>query len=147
MAVLMIGGAGELGAPVAGRLHSDGYRVRVLARRLPATRDRDPDLEYVQGNLDDTDALRSALAGCAAVHLSARGGPTAESYDRVQRHGPARVAEQGPGGAHGAVGGAGTQAEAVAQPAGGRGGWEGLVGAGGAAAVQVRELPEPLALP
>ena len=91
--VLVIGGRGELGAPVAGQLHSDGYRVRVLARRLPAARDRDPDLEYVQGNLDDTDALRSALTGCAAVHLSARGGPTAESYDRVERRGPARVAE------------------------------------------------------
>jgi uncharacterized protein YbjT (DUF2867 family) len=91
--VLVIGGRGELGAPVAGQLHSDDYRVRVLARRLPAARDRDPDLEYVQGNLDDTDALRSALTGCAAVHLSVRGGPTAESYDRVERHGPARVAE------------------------------------------------------
>jgi uncharacterized protein YbjT (DUF2867 family) len=71
--VLVIGGTGELGAPVAGQLHSDGYRVRVLARRLPAARDHD--LEYVKGNLDDTDALRSALSGCAAVHLSARGGP------------------------------------------------------------------------
>ena len=93
--VLVIGGTGELGAPVARQLHSDGYRVRVLARRLPAARDRDrdPDLEYVQGNLDDTNALRSALTGCAAVRLSARGGPTAESYDRVERRGPARVAE------------------------------------------------------
>jgi uncharacterized protein YbjT (DUF2867 family) len=52
--VLVIGGAGELGAPVAGQLHSDGYRVRVLARRLPAARDRDPDLEYVQGNFETT---------------------------------------------------------------------------------------------
>jgi uncharacterized protein YbjT (DUF2867 family) len=91
--VLVIGGTGELGAPVARQLHSDGYRVRVPARRLPAARDRDPDLEYVQGNLDDTDALRSALTDCAAAHLSARGGPTAASYDRVERRGPARVAE------------------------------------------------------
>jgi DDE superfamily endonuclease len=50
-------------------------------------------MEYVQGDLDDTDALRSALTGGAAAHLSARGGPTAESYDRVERRGPARVAE------------------------------------------------------
>jgi uncharacterized protein YbjT (DUF2867 family) len=91
--VLVIGGTGELGAPVVRQLHGDGYRVRVLARRLPAAHDRDADLEYVQGNLDDTDVLRGALAGCAAVHLSVRGGPTAESYDRVEHRGPARVAE------------------------------------------------------
>jgi uncharacterized protein YbjT (DUF2867 family) len=91
--VLVIGGTGQLGAPVVRQLRGDGYQVRALARRLPPAHDRDADLEYVQGDLDDTDALRSALAGCAAVHLSVRGGPTAESYDRVEHRGPARVAE------------------------------------------------------
>jgi uncharacterized protein YbjT (DUF2867 family) len=66
--VLVIGGTGQLGAPVARQLRDDGYRVRLLARTPTATRDRDPALEYVQGDLDDTDSLRHALAGCAAVH-------------------------------------------------------------------------------
>ena len=61
--VLVIGGTGELGAPVARQLHADGYRVRLLARTLPAARDRDADLEHVQGDLDDTQSLSSALAG------------------------------------------------------------------------------------
>ena len=52
--VLVIGGTGQLGAPVARQLRRDGYRVRLLARRLPAARDRDADLDYVQGDLDDT---------------------------------------------------------------------------------------------
>jgi uncharacterized protein YbjT (DUF2867 family) len=91
--VLVIGGTGQLGAPVARQLRSDGYRVRLLARTLPAAPDRDAGLEYVQGDLADTKSLRSALAGCAAVHVSVRGGPTAESYDRVEHRGPARVAE------------------------------------------------------
>jgi uncharacterized protein YbjT (DUF2867 family) len=91
--VLVIGGTGQLGAPAARQLRSDGYRVRLLARTLPTARDRDPGLEYVQGDLDDPDALRRALAGCAAVHVNVRGGPTAESYDRVEHRGPARVAE------------------------------------------------------
>lgn len=90
--VLVIGGTGQLGAPVARQLRRDGYRVRLLARTLPAARDRDADLDYVQGALDDTKSLRSALAGCAAVHLSVRGGPTTESYDRVEHRGPAQVA-------------------------------------------------------
>ena len=63
---------------MARRLRSDGYRVRLLARKPLAARDRDPALEYVPGDLDDTDALRNALVGCAAVHVNVRGGPTAE---------------------------------------------------------------------
>jgi uncharacterized protein YbjT (DUF2867 family) len=39
--VLVIGGTGELGAPVARQLHGDGYRVRLLVRTPIATRDRD----------------------------------------------------------------------------------------------------------
>ena len=91
--VLVIGGTGALGAPVARQLRGDGYRVRLLARKLPAARDRHADLEYVEGDLDDTASLRSALAGCAAVHVSVRGGPTAEQYDRVEHRGTAQVAE------------------------------------------------------
>jgi uncharacterized protein YbjT (DUF2867 family) len=91
--VLVIGGTGQLGAPVARQLRSDGYRVRLLVRKLPAAPDHDPALEYVEGDLDDTAALRRALAGCAAVHVSVRGGPTAEQYERVEHHGAARVAE------------------------------------------------------
>jgi uncharacterized protein YbjT (DUF2867 family) len=91
--VLVIGGTGQLGAPVARQLRRDGYRVRLLVRKLPTARDRNADLKFVEGDLDDTDALRNALAGCAAVHVSVRGGPTAESHDQVEHRGPARVAE------------------------------------------------------
>ena len=70
--VLVIGGTGQLGAPVARQLRSDGYRVRLLARKPPAARHRDPGLEYVPGNLDDTDSLRGALAGCAGACERAR---------------------------------------------------------------------------
>jgi uncharacterized protein YbjT (DUF2867 family) len=45
---------------VARQLRGDGYRVRLLVRKLPAASDRDATLEYVQGDLDDTDALRRA---------------------------------------------------------------------------------------
>ena len=43
--VLVIGGTGQLGAPVAQQLRRDGYRVRLLARTLPAAPDRDAHLE------------------------------------------------------------------------------------------------------
>lgn len=90
--VLVVGGTGALGAPVAERLRQDGYRVRLLVRspgRLPP---RD-DVEYAPGDLADPDTLRSALAGCHAVHVSVRGGPTAELFDRVEHSGTARLAQ------------------------------------------------------
>jgi uncharacterized protein YbjT (DUF2867 family) len=40
--VLVIGGTGQLGAPVAHQLRGDGYQVRVLARTLPAAPDATP---------------------------------------------------------------------------------------------------------
>lgn len=90
--VLVIGGTGALGAPVAQRLRADGYHVRMLVRDLG--RVRGSDFEYVEGDLDDVPSLRGALDGCAAVHVSVRGGPTSERYDRVEHRGTARVAEQ-----------------------------------------------------
>jgi NADH dehydrogenase len=91
--VLVIGGTGQLGAPVARRLRHDGYRVRLLVRDGAHDDDHDDDYDYVGGDLDDPAALRRALDGCVAVHLSVRGGPTAEAFDRVEHRGTARVAQ------------------------------------------------------
>ena len=55
--------------------------------------------------------------------------------------------EQRPGGPHGAAGGAVPHAEPVAQPAGGRGGWGGVVGPGGATGVHEGEFLAPVAFP
>jgi uncharacterized protein YbjT (DUF2867 family) len=90
--VLMIGGTGGLGAPVARQLRSDGYQVRLLVRDRSG-RSLDSGFDHVVGDLDDPASLRSALAGCDAVHVSARGGPRAEEYDRVEHLGTARVAQ------------------------------------------------------
>jgi uncharacterized protein YbjT (DUF2867 family) len=91
--VLVIGGTGELGAPVARQLLNDGYRVRLLVRDADRISGADPDFDYTQGHLDDLASLQRALAGCDAVHISVRGGPTAEQHDRVEHRGTARVAQ------------------------------------------------------
>lgn len=90
--VLVIGGTGELGAVVAHRLQDDGYQVRLLVRDRFRVAVSDAGFDYVDGHLDDTTMLESALAGCDAVHISVRGGPTAEQFDRVEHRGTARVA-------------------------------------------------------
>jgi uncharacterized protein YbjT (DUF2867 family) len=91
--VLVIGGTGELGVPVARRLRSDGYQVRLLVRDSDRLSTADPDFDYSQGDIGDSTSLESALAGCHAVHISVRGGPTAEEYDRVEHRGTARVTQ------------------------------------------------------
>jgi uncharacterized protein YbjT (DUF2867 family) len=92
MTVLVIGGTGELGAVVAERLQDDGYQVRLLVRNRSRVAGSDTGFDYVDGDLDNTTLLESALAGCDAVHISVRGGPTAERFDHVEHHGTARVA-------------------------------------------------------
>lgn len=90
--VLVIGGTGGLGAPVARQLRSDGYQVRLLVRDRSG-RSLDSGFDHVVGDLDDPASLSSALAGCDAVHISVRGGPRADEYDRVEHLGTARVAQ------------------------------------------------------
>ena len=89
--VLVIGGGGQLGAPVVRRLLGDGFRVRMLVRaNSPARADG---AEEVLGDVDDIDSLRRAITGCDAVHISLRGGPCDADYERVERRGTARVAD------------------------------------------------------
>jgi NADH dehydrogenase len=93
MIVLVIGGSGDLGAPVAEQLRGDGFKVRLLVRNRGGVHASDSEFKYVYGDIEDSASLQSALAGCDAVHVSVRGGPTAEQFDRVEHRGTARVAQ------------------------------------------------------
>jgi NADH dehydrogenase len=72
--ILVLGGTGLLGTPVARRLQADGFAVRVLAR--------DPDkahaifgesFEITAGDATDVASLEEALAGCEGAHISIAG--------------------------------------------------------------------------
>ena len=90
--IRVVGGTGTLGEPVARRLRRDGYRVRLLARDPERARARlGPDYAYCPGDIDDTAALESALAGCAGVHISLKAAGR-DDAERVEHHGPARIA-------------------------------------------------------
>jgi uncharacterized protein YbjT (DUF2867 family) len=93
MIVLVIGGSGDLCAPVAEQLRGDGFKVRLLVRNRGGVLASDSEFKYVYGDIEDSASLQSALAGCDAVHVSVRGGPTAEQFDRVEHRGTARVAQ------------------------------------------------------
>jgi uncharacterized protein YbjT (DUF2867 family) len=73
--VLVLGGTGLLGQPVAGRLQADGFEVRVLARDFEkAAAMFDDGFEIVAGDVTDVASLERALEGCDGVHISV-GGP------------------------------------------------------------------------
>lgn len=73
--ILVLGGTGTLGRPVARRLKADGFNVRLLARDPEkAKRLLGEGFEVVHGDVTDADSLAKGMADCDGVHISV-GGP------------------------------------------------------------------------
>lgn len=73
--LLVLGGTGMLGGPIARQLMSDGFEVRLLARDPEKAGGIWGDLvEIVTGDVTDLSSLERGLAGCEGVHISV-GGP------------------------------------------------------------------------
>jgi uncharacterized protein YbjT (DUF2867 family) len=82
--ILVIGGTGMLGKPVAQQLKADGFNVRLLARNPEkAQKLLGAGYEIVKGDVDNATALRTALTGVDGVHISLKGGPTAADFERM----------------------------------------------------------------
>ncbi len=82
--ILVIGGTGMLGKPVAQQLKADGFNVRLLARNPEKARKLLGDgYEIITGDVDDAVSLRTALTGVDGVHISLKGGPTEADFDRM----------------------------------------------------------------
>ncbi|MCC6615631.1 MAG: NAD(P)H-binding protein [Anaerolineae bacterium] len=73
--ILILGGTGMLGAPVARRLHADGFNVRLLVRGPAKAREAFGEtFTLIEGDVTDCAILDQAMAGCDGVHVSV-GGP------------------------------------------------------------------------
>jgi uncharacterized protein YbjT (DUF2867 family) len=73
--LLVLGGTGMLGGPVARRLRADGFEVRLLARDPEKARTVLGDsFEIAAGDVTDLGSLERGLIGCQGVHISV-GGP------------------------------------------------------------------------
>ncbi len=78
-AILVIGGTGLLGQPVARRLAREGFAVRVLTRDPAAARTKLGDgFELFAGDARREADLEPALVGCVGAHLSICGGSDVE---------------------------------------------------------------------
>lgn len=64
-----------LGEPVARRFAADGYHVKIMGRSLDRLNRQFPDdsFEKIEGDAEDTTALRKAMDGCSTVHMSVSG--------------------------------------------------------------------------
>ena len=82
--ILIIGGTGMLGKPVAQQLKADGFNVRLLVRNPEkAKKLLGEGYELMQGDVDNAAALREAMTGVDGVHISLRGGPTEADFERM----------------------------------------------------------------
>jgi len=71
MRILILGATGILGQPVTRSLIDKGHRVRVLTRSVKKTcRIFGNTVEIIEGSAVDRDSVRTALAGCGAVHIN-----------------------------------------------------------------------------
>ncbi len=82
--ILVAGGTGAIGAPVARSMHAAGYTVRILTRRPDEARESFPQpFEIVEGDVLDPSTLGPALDGCAGLHISVSPGGS----PRLEREG------------------------------------------------------------
>lgn len=82
--ILIIGGTGMLGKPVAQQLKADGFNVRLLARNPEkAQKLLGAGYEIVKGDVDNHAELRTAMTGADGVHISLKGGPTEADFERM----------------------------------------------------------------
>ena len=72
--ILVIGGTGMLGEPVARQLQAAGFGVRIFSRNINKARARfgEP-FEVAAGDVEDETSLNAAVQGCEAIHVNLHG--------------------------------------------------------------------------
>jgi NADH dehydrogenase len=73
--ILVIGGTGMLGKPVALKLKEAGFDVTVFTRNATDARIKMPsDFNFAEGDVNDIDTLKKAMHGHYGVHINLQGG-------------------------------------------------------------------------
>ncbi|MCL4250123.1 MAG: NAD(P)H-binding protein [Anaerolineae bacterium] len=87
--ILVLGGTGMLGVPVARRLKADGFEVRILARD-PAKAQAllGDDFAICEGDVTDCASLELASEGCHGVHVSVGGDSEYRAAENVSNQAP-----------------------------------------------------------
>lgn len=90
--ILVIGGTGMLGKPVAKQLKDDGFEVIVFTRNPEEARIKMPtSFSYAKGNVNDEDSVAEAMTGVYGVHINLQGGPSTKSFEQIEHTGTKNI--------------------------------------------------------
>jgi uncharacterized protein YbjT (DUF2867 family) len=86
--ILVIGGTGMLGKPVAVQFKKDGFDVTVFSRNANDARIIMPtSFSFAQGDVSDLASLENAMEGMFAVHINLSGAPFVSQMEKVEYQG------------------------------------------------------------
>jgi uncharacterized protein YbjT (DUF2867 family) len=85
--VLLTGATGFVGGAVLPALVAAGWQVRCLTRDVAAARRRQPDREWVQGDVTSGRSLHHAMDGCQGALFLVHGMGQAADFERRERDG------------------------------------------------------------
>lgn len=90
--ILVIGGTGMLGYPVARQLKADGFNVVIFTRNIKRARlVLEENFEFAEGDIFDSNSLVSAMKDVEGVHINLQGGPKMKDYDRIENQGTLKI--------------------------------------------------------
>ena len=91
--ILIVGGTGMLGLPVAHQLKEDGFDVTILTTNMEAARARLGDaFRLVKGDVTSVDTLRAPMEGQDFVFLNLNAKLDPELYEKIEVKGTANAA-------------------------------------------------------
>ena len=82
--LLLTGATGFVGQALRPAIEASGWHVRCLSREAARARQREPNLEWVQGNVQDSGSCLSALRDCRAAIYLVHGIGEGADYHRVE---------------------------------------------------------------
>lgn len=91
--VLVIGGTGMLGLPVAEQLRQDGFNVTIMSSNAKRASERLGErFKIVEGDVTDIESLKAPIENCDAVYLNLNSGLDPKKYEAIEIDGTAYVA-------------------------------------------------------
>jgi len=91
--VLVIGGAGMLGRPVAQRLKSDGFDVTVMSSNVDKAQQLlGPQFDIVHGDVTDIESLKAPVDGKDFIYINLNAQLDPKKYESIEIDGTAYVA-------------------------------------------------------
>ena len=92
--ILVVGGTGFLGRPVAQMLDFFGFPIRIFTHSPAKAKDMyGKHYDIAVGDIADPASIERAMDGCYGVHINLSGGPKPDDYGRIEYLGTKAIVE------------------------------------------------------